>query len=709
MQRFLWTGALALTMTVSAAAVGADAPSKPLPFTAAQAKHGQDVFAVQCSSCHGANADGGPGGPPLKGGAFRMRFQPQAGDGLFTFIHEKMPPGAGGTLSPSDTADLVAHVLTLNGGKPGKTALPSDAKALAPLSLEASLPEFKMTGLPIPQAPQGVPPDHFTTEVEKQRAELLAKARPVTDEMLRNPADGDWINARRTYDAHGFSPLTQINRENVAKLEMGWVWELPASKNQITPLVHDGLMFVASNGHLQALNAATGDLLWEYTRPGSYLMLRNLAIYGENIYFAADTHMVAVNMRTGKAVWEKQVVPDGQGLRLTAGPLIVKGVVTQGAAYCTGPFPGGCYIVGLDAATGKELWRFNTLARPGQPGGDSWNKAPVDERFGGGVWVAGSYDPELNLVYYGTGQTYKTATLLENYDGTPGGNDALYTNTTVALRPETGELVWYYQHHNRDVWDLDWAFERTIATLTIDGKPRKTVTTGGKLAIFDTLDAATGEYLFSYDIGLQNLIKSIDPKTGKKIVDPKYDPPKPGVMQTYCTSTLGGRDWPATSFNAKTGVMFVPENELCTDHTYTPGGHFDLVERVLRRVDGDGMIGRLEAIDLTTRKSLWVQRRRAPHSSAILGTAGGLLFEGWRDRLFRASDQRTGKVLWETQLNLSPNATPITYSVDGVQYVAITTGGGGSLDGLVGSVMAPEIAVPPSGTTLWVFRLPHKK
>jgi alcohol dehydrogenase (cytochrome c) len=388
--------------------------------------------------------------------------------------------------------------------------------------------------------------------------------------------------------------------------------------------------------------------------------------------------------------------------------LIVKGIVLQGAGMCVGAFPGGCYLVALDANTGKELWRFNTIARPGQPGGYSWNKAPVDERFGGSIWTAGSYDPELNLVYFGVGQTYKFSTLLDNYDGTPGGNDGLYTDATVALRPETGELVWYYQHMNRDVWDLDWAFERTIATINVNGKPRKTVTTAGKLNIFDTLDAATGEYLYSYDVGLQDMV-TIDPKTGRKTVNSKYDPPKPNVPILKCPSTLGGRDWPATTYNAKTGILFVPENETCQEFTWIPGGNFQLNDHLMRRFNSDGMVGRVEAIDLASRKTLWVQRRRAPQVSAVLGTAGGLIFEGSRDRWFRASDQQTGKVLWQTQLNASPGSSPVTYTVNGVQYIAVVTGGGGSLESTLGAALTPEIAGAASGATLWVFKLPEKK
>lgn len=711
-------GVIAAAMGIFAAPHVFAQPSqaaRPIAFTEPQAAHGGTVFAANCAVCHGTTLEGGPGGPNLKGGAFRQRFELQPGDALFTYIRTNMPPGNAGALTAADYADVTAYMLAANGAKAGDAPLQPDARALEPLSFVSTLPPLP-GGQPKPLEvsarvreglSQALPSDSFVTEAAKHGSERLQKLRPVTDAMLRNPPDGDWINPRRTYDAQAFSPLAQISTANVAKLQMAWTWQLPPGDDEITPLVHDGIMFIASNGRLQALDAATGDLLWQYTNPTPVGIVRSLAIYGETIFYPAETELAALNMRSGAVVWRHPLVKAGYGVRLAAGPLIVKGMVLQGTSLCLGAFPGGCYLSALDAATGKELWRFNTLARPGQIGGDSWNHAPVDERSGGAIWAAGSYDPDLDLIYFGVGQTYKLSTLLKDYDGTPGGNDGLYTDTTLALRPETGELVWHFQHVKRDVWDLDWAFERTLATIQVDGKPRKTVTTGGKLGIFDTLDAATGKYLFSYDVGLQNLVSSIDPQTGEKRINPAFDP-KPNVPMHFCPSLLGGRNWPATAFNPKTGILYVPLTEACADFTYVPGSNFEFETRFLRRDGSDGLIGRLEAIDVASRKALWVQRRRAPESSAILGTAGGLIFEGSRDRWFRASDERTGRVLWQTRLSAQPSSYPVTFSAGGVQYVAVVAGGGGSLDGS-GGILTPEIPAPGTGTTLWVFRLPEKR
>lgn len=686
----------------------------PLPFTQTQAERGKALFEAHCAQCHGADLNGSPGGPPLTGLAFRGRWQPQKGDALFAFIQARMPPGNAGVLAPQGYADLVAHMLAGNGGKPGTAELPAEAARQAPFSLAATLPPVPASA-EIPRTAQGptdlsLKPDAIALAAMERQKQRMAKLQPVTDEMLRNPAPGDWLHWRHSQQSTGYSPLTQITRDNVAGLKADWSWSLQSGTNEITPLVHDGVMFVLSAGRLQALDAATGELLWQYARPNASGPVRGLAIRGERIYFASsDAHMTALDMRTGAAVWDRAVAEPNSKLKFSAAPLIAGNRVIQGVSGCSGPHPGGCFIVAFDADTGEEAWRFYTIARPGQLGGDSWNGAPVDQRFGGSVWLTGSYDPDLDLVFFGTGQTYKTATLLQGGDGKPGSNDGLFTDTTLALRPATGELVWHYQHMQREVWDLDWSFERILTTLAVDGKPTKTVVASSKLGLFDTLDAATGRYLFSLDAGLQNLVESIDPRTGEKRIAAKFAP-QPNVEMLICPSALGGRDWPATAFNPATRILYVPLNEACMNFKWQPGpgNSFDFALPTRPRPDSDGMVGHVQAIDLQTRKTVWTQRRRASQSSAILATAGGLVFEGSRDRWFRASDDRTGKVLWQQRLDGVPSSFPISYSVDGVQYIAVTTGAGNPFDGGM-ATLTPEIVAPGGGTTLWIFRLPEIK
>lgn len=555
------------------------------------------------------------------------------------------------------------------------------------------------------------------------RTAKLNGLSPVTQERLNNPPPADWLIWRRTYDGTGYSPLDQINKRNVASLATAWAWSLPVSPNEITPLVHDGVLFVSSANRVQALDGKTGDLMWQYTRTlpptmnnGANAIAKNIAIYEDKIFATtADRHMVALNAKTGQVVWDHEIIPaDVQGPRITGGPVVAKGKVMVGVSSCNN-YKGGCFIVALDTNTGNEAWRFYTIARPGEPGGDTWNGAPLEERFGGAVWTSGSYDPELGLVYYGLGQTYNTGTLLVPRSGQTdvGKNDALYTDSTVALDPATGKLAWHYQHMQRDVWDLDWVFERSLVDLTVDGKPRKAVVTAGKLAIFDAMDRTNGQYLFSRDIGVQNLVSSIDPKTGEKHIDPKFNP-KPGETQEICPHAGGARSWPATAYNPKTKIIYVPLIESCMNFTRRErdaaaiaAGGSDLGWVVKARPDSDGNIGRVEAINLETRKTVWSRRQRSPESSALLATAGGIVFEGSRDRWFRALDEATGKPLWQIRLSAAPSSFPITYAVDGKQYVAVVAGGGGAHD-ITWPALTPENENPAGATTLYVFQLPER-
>jgi alcohol dehydrogenase (cytochrome c) len=398
-------------------------------------------------------------------------------------------------------------------------------------------------------------------------------------------------------------------------------------------------------------------------------------------------------------------------LMVNGGPIVARGKVIVGASLGITAAPGGDFVLALDADTGKEVWRANTIAHPGQPGGDSWNGAPVNERYGGGVWTAGSYDPKLNLLFFGTGNTYDAGTLLQPQPRKGESNDALYTDSTLAIDPDTGKLVWFYQHMQRDVWDMDWVFEQTLATLPVGGKPRDVVFTAGKLGIFDVMDRATGQYLFSKDLGVQNLVTAIDPATGRKTTNSALEP-ESGKAKLLCPSSSGARSWPTTSFNPTTHILYVPMIEVCTNWTWTArspaevaAGGIDMAYPPTLTPGSDGKFGRLEAINLDTRKVVWTNRQRATMTSAMLATGGGLVFNGAVDRRFRAYDEMTGKVLWETRLNASPSSYPVTYTVGGEQYVAVVSGGGGPFDGAARS-FTPEIDNPTGGTAVVVFKLP---
>jgi alcohol dehydrogenase (cytochrome c) len=615
-----------------------------------------------------------------------------------------MPPRDPGSLSQQAYSEIVGYIGSINGYE----AAPA---VTAAKRLEVTVPisgEDAAGGTPS-ETPLNLDAKYKAAVAEREA--LLGAMKPVTEALLREPPSQDWLNWRRTDDGFGFGPSQSINRQNVSKLGLAWSLALPIGTNEIIPLVHDGVMFVNSNGTVFAINASTGDVLWKFIRLAQVLLLgppvtqpRNMAIFGSILYVpTVDNHMLALEARTGKLLWDHAIEQSNGVLRLTAGPIIVHGKLIQGVSGCAGVGrPGGCYIVALDARTGDEVWRFNTIARPGAPQGDTWNGAALAERFGGSVWSSGTYDSEYNLVYFGTGQTYHIAPLMA-HKPISANKDALYTDTTLALDPDTGKLVWFYQHMARDVWDLDWAYERTIATLPSSAGPRKMVVTLGKLGILDALDAKTGAYIFSYDVGLQDLVTSIDPRTGRKRTDSSKEP-NPLKSVSICPYTAGARTWPATSYDPLNSMLYVPLSDSCMEYSWNPSEGWDIHYTLKPRPKSDGNYGEVMAIDLNTRQQKWAIRRRAPQSSSVLATAGGLLFEGSRDRWFRASDSASGRVLWQARLDNVPSASPITFMVGNEQYVSITTGGGGPNDVTV-QPLTPEIEATSGATTLWTFKL----
>jgi alcohol dehydrogenase (cytochrome c) len=542
---------------------------------------------------------------------------------------------------------------------------------------------------------------------------LLRDYSPVTDEILQNPPDSDWLTWRRTYNNLGFSNLDQVNRETVSGLQLAWHQPVTPGNNMPTPLIHDGIMFLYSAGDVVlALDATNGEMLWRYSHDGNAVTSHKfgIALHENKVLVpTSDLHMVALDARSGDVIWDHAIeIGDNTGYQLRSAPTVASGQVIQGMAASF--VPAGGFIIAIDLETGRETWRFNTLARPGEPGGNTWNNIPLEERQGGSVWNTGAYDPELNLVFYGVSPTYNTGPLLYPLGIEGVSNDALYTNATLALRPDTGELIWYYQHVANDQFDLDWIFERSIVELEIEGEMKKVVVTAGKPGLFDALDAATGQYLFSVDPGLQNLFSAINPVTGEKITNPNVFPDAEEI-RTVCPFYQGGRNWHASSVNNETGFLFVPMFEVCMDTLLDGTGTLlssGLGTDTVPVPGTDGNYGRLQAIDLKNRELAWQYRQEVVPASASLATAGGLVFLGYLDHGFKAFDQQTGDVLWQTQLDAIPAAFPITYSVNGNQYIAIVAGQLNLHTGIWLGLMNQFTGfVPenPGAAALWVFAL----
>ncbi|MGE3404850.1 MAG: PQQ-binding-like beta-propeller repeat protein [Vicinamibacterales bacterium] len=668
-------------------------------FTATQATAGEAVYKQSCASCHGAALDDGSFAPPLRGPEFRGIWFGRTADQLFEKI-ETMPPAAPGTLGADRHAELLAYIMSQNQLAAGDRPVPTDIAQLRNMLL----PGF--TGGPSGGLASGatIPPPPASAI----RPNPLDRYTPVTDAMLQNPAPGEWLTWRRGYDSTGFSPLTQITKQNVGEMRAAWSWSLPNGPNEGTPLFHDGVLFVHAYGDkVQALDAATGDLLWQYSRrlPQGVnpSVKRAIGIYGDKVYTGtSDVHVVALDAKTGRVVWDKEVA-DRTRHGLTGGVTIAKGKVIVGT---TGRQGGGNYIVAFDANTGEEVWRFGTIPKENEPGGNTWNGVPWDKRMGGSVWVPGAYDSQANLLYIGVAQTYDTGPYRDLVAGQ--NNDLLYTDATLALNPDTGALVWHFQHQPNDQWDYDWSFGRMVMTVN----NQKVVGTGGKQAIFDFVDAQSGKYAFSFDMGVQDVVIGIDPVTGAKRINPRLIPGG-GDTITTCPHAGGAKNWLPESYNPNSKLMFISIVEACMDIVpVAPGGRGSLstgVRWTLRpRADSDGNYGRVEAFNLETRQSVWKARHRAPQSSGVLATAGGLVIAGGLDRVVRAYDDATGRELWQFKLNDVPNSAPISYEVNGRQYIALTVGNGGA-QAATFPALVPEIRNPPDrGASIWVFELPNR-
>ncbi len=551
----------------------------------------------------------------------------------------------------------------------------------------------------------------------------IDKVTPVTDEMLMNPPDGDWLQWRRTYDGWGYSPLDQINKENVKDLKLAWSWGMtPGGRAQETPLIHDGVMYIQNSTHLiQALDGATGDLIWEYqydlpedVPPNGE---RSKSIYGDKLIISTrDAHLIALDTKTGKLIWDQQVANSKFGFGFTSGSIIADGVIIQGMTGCSNAQPGGCFFTGHDVETGEELWRVYTIARGDTPEGNSWNGIPLESRHGASAWIAGSYDPEQKLIFAGVGQPYpwiaEISGLLPKSSDPNVTNNALYTDSTLAIDVKTGDLKWYHQYLPNDSLDLDYVYERLLIDLPHEGTERKMVVTSGKIGIIEALDRTTGEWLWAKETVPQNVVLSIDPETGEKTINPDVIP-HIGETTYNCPADPGGRAWQATAYSPRTQALYMPTVEFCSNTTpqpldpgeiYTSGGRatFDRVPTA----DSDGNIGQVRAIKLTDQSDMWMYRQHPPITSSTLPTAGGVVFVGSLDRKFLALDDETGEVLWTSgKLTNALESFPVSYEADGKQYIAVVANWASGLGRLAS--LTPEIKLPSDNPhAVYVFALP---
>ena len=554
---------------------------------------------------------------------------------------------------------------------------------------------------------------------------------PVTDVYLRNPDPSDWAMMRGNYQGWGFSKLNQVNKGNVKNLQLVWSRLMEPGINEATPIVYKGIMFLGNpNDVIQAIDAASGEILWQYRRrlPSLEAMhnnnwgqrKRSVFLYDDKVYTTTrDNFLVALDAKTGKELWEVNRGGDYYATN-TTGPNVVNGVVLAGATCQEAPF--GCYVDAHDAQTGKLLWRNEVIPHPGDPGDETWAKKPFNERWETGVWGPITYDPDVNIAYYGSSGVGPASEAQRNMIGaTMAGTD-----TRFAIDPATGKIIWKHQVLPEDNWDQECTFEMMPITTSvhpdakadgvfsvgkgIESASRKTLTgVPCKTSIMWSFDALKGDYLWSKSTVVQNLVNKIDPK-GAVTVNP--DVLLRDMKKTYhiCPTYDGGRDWTFSAYSPETNVMYVNLQNLCkssfvrTDNVpslprnqYNTGGADTIA-------DGKTNVGRVDAISVETGKTVWSWETPASTYSPVLATAGGIIFNGGMDRYFRSLDQADGKVIWQTRLGSQVFGAPVTFSVKGRQYIAVAAGGG--YNGGPARLM-PDIDQPPGANMVYVFALPE--
>jgi alcohol dehydrogenase (cytochrome c) len=516
------------------------------------------------------------------------------------------------------------------------------------------------------------------------------------------------LNYGMGYDLQRYSPLTQINKDNVKKLVP--VWNLSLDDNRAEesqPIVYNGVIYVTTNAATIAADAKTGKQLWktkvEYPPETPRIVCcgiinRGVAIYDGKLFRTTlDANVIALDAKSGKELWREKAAEIKEGYSATVAPLVADGVVItgiSGAEYGTRGF-----IDGWDAQTGKHLWRTFTTALPGEPGGDTW--AGDSAKLGGGsTWITGSFDPETHTVYWGIGNPGPF-----NAAGRAGDN--LYTCAVVALDPQTGKMKWHYQFSPNNPFDYDAVAEMVLATINVDGKPTKVILNANRNGFFYVLDRATGKPLAANAYVPVNWASSIDLKTGRPVETDVATKARTGEKVVVFPSILGGKNWEPISYNQQTGLAYA--------NTLNFGGHYKAVPAEYKAGEfylgmdltdlwdwPQGPRGYLKAIDPMTGKAKWEAPSDLPRFSGVLSTAGGVVFSGQLSGEFEAFDAASGKKLWQFKTGSGIEGQPVTWQQDGVQYVAITSGIGGVYSLFSGD---ERLASIPPGGSLWVFAL----
>src|SRR5262245_34396108 len=548
-------------------------------------------------------------------------------------------------------------------------------------------------------------------------APVLQSYQPVTAERLKNPEPANWLMIRRTYDGWGYSPLDQITTQNVSRLRPVWSFSTGEAKvHESAPVVNNGVMFVSTpNNQVIAINVKTGNVLWRYrrTRPQGASVPhdtnRGVALYGDKVYYAAgEAVLVAIDAKTGREAWSTVVADNKAGYYISLAPLVADGKVMVGASG--GEFGVRGFVAAFDPADGKELWRSYTIPAPGEPGSETWPQGDQWKTGGAPVWVTGNYDPETNIAYWGTGNGGPWMG-----DQRPGDN--LYVASTVALDVATGQIKGHFQYNPNESWDWDEVSPPILVDYQRNGRTIKGLVDVARNGYMWFLDRGTGPIRFVQGVPhvRRTVFRGLDPTTGRPDVDPARKPGT-GKLADFCPSHWGGKNWPPIAYSPQTRLVYVPANEnLCASMEgmpvkYSPGSAFTGARNVLSIAQGADHIGEVQAWNVDTGARVWTHPfAKSSNWGPLMATGGGLVFGGGTsDRMFRAFDARTGKVLWEYPTTSGVIGQASSFTLNGRQYVAVQSGWGIDARGMQGRLNAirpgefPEV---PEGGAVWVFAL----
>ena len=693
-----------------------------------QAQRGELLYQQNCAACHLADLSGSFEAPNLADSSFRNNWSNRGMQEFLDMLRRTMPPQAPGSLTESQYQDVSAFLLSANAIPAGSTVTLTAANSVVFLNGDVSAIASGVQRTPVPGRAGTVPSPHtrnavpeIATVYSSDRAlsrsytginnSAIDKFRNVSSEELANPAPADWTYWRRSPNSQGYTPLDQITTENVSSLSLAWVWGMEAGRSQPAPLVRDGIIFIPNFGNVvQALDGRDGSLLWEYRRQfpeggRSGGLLRTLAMWEDMIFVATtDAHLVALDARTGAVRWDSEIADETLGYSNTSGPIVADGVVINGITGCGRFFEQSCFITGHDANTGEELWKTFTIAQPGEAGGDTWGDLPLEFRGGGDVWITGSWDPELGLVFFGVAQAKPWMAASR---GLTTDDSALYSNSTLAIDPKDGRIVWHRQHVPGESLDMDEAFEQVL----IDIVDEPYLFTIGKSGILWKLDRRTGEFMGLKETVFQNVFSDINLETGEVRYREDIRNMQVGEWLSVCPSTAGGHNWQSTGYHPPTRNLVIPLSQSCMEMsprevTFEVGsGGNQGDRRWMEMPNTEGQFGKLSALNVDSMEESWSIEQRAPFLTAALTTAGGLVFIGDYDRYVHAYDVETGEELWRTRLATSAQGFPVSFAIDGEQYVAIPAGRDGGSPWRIGSFLAPELVSPTGHNALYVFKL----